>query len=152
MVIEIPKITDHEQINNLAIQVHKIHVNWRSDVFLDVSEVINKKELEERIQNKEIIVAKLENTIVGYATFNIKENENPIMKYAKILKIEAICVDKNNRCKGIGTKLLEHIKNIAKENNCTQICLTVNEENIQAIKVYEKFGFKVRNISYSMNI
>ena len=30
--------------------------------------------------------------------------------------------------------------------------LTVNEENINAIKLYEKFGFKVKSIAYSMQI
>lgn len=30
--------------------------------------------------------------------------------------------------------------------------LTVNEENENAIKMYEKFGMKVKNIAYSMEI
>ena len=30
--------------------------------------------------------------------------------------------------------------------------LTVNQENESAIKVYEKFGFKVKNIAYMMKI
>ena len=43
-------------------------------------------------------------------------------------------------------------KNIAKEKNCTDMYLTVNVENINAIKLYEKFGFKVKSIAYSMQI
>jgi len=30
--------------------------------------------------------------------------------------------------------------------------LTVNEENVSAIKLYEEFGFKVKSIAYSMQI
>lgn len=152
MIIEIPKITDYAEINNLAKQVHKLHVNWRPDLYLGVHEVIKKEELEEKIQSKEILVAKIQNDMVGYLTFNIKEKNNPIMRYRKQLHIEAICVDENNRCKGIGTELLKYVKNIARENNCTDMYLTVNEENINAIKVYEKFGFKVKSIAYSMQI
>lgn len=152
MVIEIPKSTDYIEINNLAKQVHKMHVKWRPDLFLDVDEVIKKSELEGKIQAKEILVAKVENIIVGYVTFTIKEKNNPSMRYRKQLHIEAICVDENSRGKGIGTELLKNVKNIAKENNCNDLYLTVNEENINAIKLYEKFGFKVKNISYSMKI
>lgn len=152
MIIEIPKITDYIEINNLAKQVHRLHVKWRPDLYLDIDEVIKKKDLKEKIQSNEIIVAKMQNNIVGYVTFNIQEKNNPIMRYRKQLQIEAICVDENNRCKGIGTELLKHLKNIAKEKNCTDMYLTVNEENINAIKLYEKFGFKVKSIAYSMQI
>jgi ribosomal protein S18 acetylase RimI-like enzyme len=74
------------------------------------------------------------------------------MRYRKQLNIEAICVDENCRGNGIGTLLLEHIKNIGKEQGCTDMHLTVNQENENAIKVYEKFGFKVKNIAYIMKI
>ena len=144
MKIEVPKMTDYIEINNLAKQVHRIHVKWRPDLYLDIDEVIKKEDLKEKIQSNEIIVAKMQNNIVGYVTFNIQEKNNPIMRYRKQLQIEAICLDENNRCKGIGTELLKHLKNIAKEKNCTDMYLTVNEENINAIKLYEKFGFKVK--------
>lgn len=104
------------------------------------------------MKNEEIYVAKLENEIVGYIIFNIKEKENPSMRYRKQLNIDAICVEEKCRGKGIGTKLLEEIKNIAKSKGCTDLYLTVNRENEHAIKVYEKFGFKVKNIAYMMRI
>ena len=70
----------------------------------------------------------------------------------KQLNIEAICVDKNYRGNGIGTLLLDYIKNVGKEQGCTDMYLTVNQENENAIKVYEKFGFEVKNIAYMMKI
>ena len=115
MKIEVPKMTDYIEINNLAKQVHRIHVKWRPDLYLDIDEVIKKEDLKEKIQSNEIIVAKMQNNIVGYVTFNIQEKNNPIIRYRKQLQIEAICLDENNRCKGIGTELLKHLKNIAKE-------------------------------------
>ena len=150
--IEIPKVEDFKRVNELARQVHVIHVNWNPDLFLNVEEVIQKDKFENLIQSKEIIIAKLENKIVGYVTFSIKEKENPSMRYRKQLNIEAICVDENCRGKGIGTLLLEYIKKIGKEQGCTDMYLTVNQENENAIKVYEKFGFKVKNIAYMMKI
>ena len=61
-------------------------------------------------------------------------------------------VDEKCRGNGIGTALLEYAKKIGKENNCTDIYLTVNEENEGAIKLYESFGLKLKNIAYSMEI
>ncbi len=52
----------------------------------------------------------------------------------------------------IGTELLEYARKFAKEDNCTDLYLTVNKENEKAIKVYEEFGFKVKSIAYSMQI
>ena len=138
ITIEIPKIEDFKKVNELAKQVHELHVNWRPDVFLSVV--------------KEIFVAKIQDEIVGYIIFNIKEKNNPSIRYRKQLQIEAICVDEKNRGKGIGTELLKYVKKFGKENNCTDIYLTVNEENENAIKVYEEFGFKVKSIAYSMQI
>ncbi len=152
ITIEIPKIKDFKKVNELAKQVHELHVNWRPDLFLSVDEVISKECFEEMIQVKQIFVAKIQDEIVGYIIFNIKEKNNPSMRYRKQLQIEAICVDEKTRGKGIGTQLLKHIKQYGKENDCTDIYLTVNEENVSAIKMYEEFGFKVKSIAYSMQI
>ncbi len=151
-IIEIPKIEDLKKVNKLAKQVHELHVNWRPDLFLSVDEVISKEDFEEMIQAKEIFVAKIQDEILGYITINIKEKNNPSMRYRKQLQIEAICVDEKNRGKGIGTELLKYVKKFGKENNCTDLYLTVNKENKNASKVYEEFGFKVKSIAYSMQI
>ncbi len=152
VAIEIPKVTNFKRVNELAKQVHELHVNWNPDLFLSVNEVISKECFEEMIQAKEIFVAKVQDEIVGYITFNIKEKNNPSMRYRKQLQIEAICVDEKNRGKGIGTELLEYVRKFGKENNCTDLYLTVNQENENAIKVYEKFGFQVKNIAYMLKI
>lgn len=152
ITIESPQKEDLKKVNKLAKQVHELHVNWRPDLFLSVEEVITKEEFEERIQAKEIFIARIQDEIVGYITFNIKEKNNPAMRYRKQLQIEAICVDEEKRGEGVGTELLEKTKEFGKENGCTDMYLTVNQENQNAIKVYEKFGFKVKSIAYSMQI
>lgn len=150
--IEIPKTEDIRDINKLAKQVQKLHVNWRPDLYLDLEQVIQIDELEKKIELKQIYIAKFNDEIIGYIMFDIIEKTNNIMRYRKQLNIDAICVDEKYRGKGIGTDLLNYTKEIAIENNCTDMYLAVNEENKRAIKCYEKFGFKVKQISYSMNL
>ena len=48
-------------------------------------------------------------------------------------------IKKEYRHKGIGTKAFEKIKELA---NNKPIRLTVNKQNINSIKAYEKWGFK----------
>lgn len=154
MEIKIPNKKDYERVNELAIQVHELHVSWRPDLFNSTKKVITEEEFEEMIQNKEIYVSVIDNKIVGYIVLCIveKKNQNPKFRYRKQLNIDAMCIDANHRGKGIGTELLNFAKQIAINNECTDMYLTVNEENIRAIKTYEKFGMKVKNIAYSMQI
>ena len=151
-IIQIPKIEDFEAVNRLAKQVHELHIKWRPDLFLSVEEVIVKEEFEEMIKNETIVIAKWQNEIVGYLTFSIQEKNHHGMRFRKQLTIDAICVVEKYRGKGIGSALLKDIRKVAKENGCTDLYLTVNEENENAIKMYEKFGMKVKNIAYSMEI
>lgn len=152
MTIEVPNLNDYEEVNKIAIQVQNLHVDWRPDLFLRTDEVISKEYFKSLIDNKYIFVAKEENEILGYVSIYISERQNPIMRYRKILDIDALGVDEKYRGRGIGTKLLEYIKELAKKENCTDLHLTVNEENAGAIKLYETFGFRVKNISYTMDL
>ncbi|MFV0275499.1 MAG: GNAT family N-acetyltransferase [Bacilli bacterium] len=54
-----------------------------------------------------------------------------------------IGVDKNYRNIKIGSKLLEFVEDLAIKNKINNIFLEVNENNYSAIKLYEKFNFKI---------
>lgn len=152
VTIEMSKSEDFECVNKLAKQVHQLHVEWRPDLFLDVEEVIPREDFEMMLKNENIVVAKRQDEIVGYMTFSISEKDNYGIRFRKYLKIDVICVDEKSRGNGIGTELLKFAKEKAKENNCTDLFLTANEENKNAIKLYEKFGFTVKSIEYLMKI
>lgn len=153
MKIELAKEQELEEINKIAKQVHDLHVNWRPDIFKSIEEVIPKEKFKELLDKDEIYVAKVEGKIIGYATISIKERMNiPGLYDRKILDLEAICIDKEYRNKGIGTEFIRHLINLGKEWGCTDLYLNVNEENKNAIKCYEKLGMKVKNIKYSMKI
>jgi len=48
--------------------------------------------------------------------------------------------------KGIGSKIVEKIKEIAKTKNCKKVWLITSNENINAIRFYQKRGFHISNI------
>jgi ribosomal protein S18 acetylase RimI-like enzyme len=47
---------------------------------------------------------------------------------------------------GIGTKIIEKIKEIAKTNKCKRIWLITTNSNINALRFYQKRGFHFSNI------
>jgi len=59
--------------------------------------------------------------------------------------IEDVVVDKNNRGKGIGKKLIESAIEFAREKGISKIDLTSRPERVTANELYQKSGFKRRN-------
>lgn len=57
-------------------------------------------------------------------------------------EISYIEVKSEYRNKKIGSKMIEYLIYIGKNKNITNITLEVNVENINAIKLYEKYDFK----------
>ena len=74
------------------------------------------------------------------------------MKDREILNISDICVDKDERRKGIGKKLYSQVLQIGKEKNMDSIELMVWRFNKNAIKFYEKIGMNVKNLRFEQKI
>ena len=68
---------------------------------------------------------------LGFSTFTA----------SKTFKIHDVAVHPDARGMGIGTKLLDHVKEQAEEMGCSKITLEVREDN-PAQKLYEREGFE----------
>lgn len=82
--------------------------------------------------NSYFLVARVGKKIVGFAGFKKILDEADIMN---------IVVHKDFRGRGVGSKLLENLIVYAKDNNLKILNLEVNEKNLYAIRLYNKFGF-----------
>lgn len=90
-----------------------------------------KQELEN--QNTYYIVAKINNEIVGFGgAYKILDEMN----------INYIVTKKNKRNLGIASQILYNLISFANTKKIKTIMLEVNEKNIFAIKLYEKFQFQ----------
>ena len=90
-----------------------------------------KNELEN--SNTYYIIAKIDEEIVGFGGLN---------KILDEMQLNYIVTKKNKRNLGIASKILDNLISFANTKNITFITLEVNEKNLIAIKLYEKFGFK----------
>lgn len=126
------------------IDIDKIEISKMSlDDFENIKDILisefddfwNEKLLENELKNENsyYVVAKYEEKIVGFAGIKYVLDEADIMN---------IVVRKDCRNCGVGSFLLKHIVDFAKNNGINKLTLEVNENNIQAIHLYQKFGFR----------
>ena len=154
IIIRKAEIEDFNKVHRLIMQVHKLHVKERTDIYKDV-DPMNFEEFKNELSNSNNIylVAQLENKIVGICFSQIKEiSNNRIMKDRKILNIGDICIDKKYQRNGIGKKLYNQIVQIAKEKNIHNVELMVWNFNKNAIKFYENLGMNVKNLKFEQII
>ena len=145
---------DFKQIHELVMQVHKIHVENRNDIYKDIDPLdINTFEEEILNENNIYLVAEYNKEIIGicFAEFKNVLN-NKIMKDQKIIHISDICVKKENQKKGIGKKLYNEILNLAKKSGIDSIELMVWGFNNNAINFYKSIGMKIKSIRFEKKI
>lgn len=90
------------------------------------------------MENSEMIVATVNNRIVGVASINSLQKER--MKHNGTL---GISLRKEYWGSGIGSAAMDYLIEWAKSNGVTKkISLLVREDNERGINLYEKFGFE----------
>ena len=113
IIIRKPETVDFQGVHKLMVQVHKLHVNERNDIYKDV-DPMNFDEFKTELSNINNIylIAEFKNEIVGICFSQIKEiSNNKIMKDRKILHIENICVDKNYQKKELVKNYMSKLYN-----------------------------------------
>ena len=90
----------------------------------------------------EFYLAKEGARVIGYLKVNVKEAQTEF-KGDNSLEIERIYIDNGHQGKSNGTLLLQIARQIAVASNIEYIWLGVWEKNPDAIRFYERNGFKV---------
>jgi ribosomal protein S18 acetylase RimI-like enzyme len=71
-----------------------------------------------------------EEKIVGLLTYNIDGTD-----------CEIVTLDSWGQSKGVGTELLEAVKQSARQEGCKRLWLITTNDNIHALRFYQKRGF-----------
>lgn len=80
-------------------------------------------------------VAIKNNQYLGLITYFIKKD------YCEIITINSLL-----RRKGIGTALIKAVKKLAKKSKCKRIWLVTTNDNLEALRFYQKRGFFIKAI------
>lgn len=76
-----------------------------------------------------------DNEIIGLVTYVIKDHE-----------LEVISLDSIQEGKGIGTSLMEKVENVAKQKGIQVVSLVTTNDNLHALKFYQKRGYRITNV------
>lgn len=145
MIIRFAQEKDLSEVNRLRRQVNLVHVEGRPETFKPGFS----KEMEEHLYaifqdpEQKVVVAKgEENTLLGFAVLHhICKPENPVVFERRHLEVDEFCVDDAARRQGVGTSLIEFIRNYAREQGYQRIELNMWEFNKGALAFYEAVGF-----------
>ena len=107
------------------------------DIFIsDFDDFWNYNILKEELESpnsKYIIANTNDGEIIGFAGIKVLVDNADIMN---------IVVKKSCRNQGVGNSLLNNLISLCKNSNLSSLSLEVNEDNLPAIHLYEKVGFK----------
>jgi len=72
--------------------------------------------------------------------------------HGKHIYIDDLVVDEKVRSTGIGARLLEHSKLLAKKNGCQRLRLCTGNDNQKGMRFYERNGWEQRAVVYKSKI
>jgi ribosomal protein S18 acetylase RimI-like enzyme len=136
---------DFENLFNLYKQLYILEARLDNNLkdFEEVEE--NLRKYVQRCLKKEnyiVLIAEKDSKILGFIIIAIREYTK-VCKKQKFGYIDAIFVKEDSRKKGIGRKLLNEAEKFLKEQKIHSLELDIYEGNKEAIKFYQKSGFRI---------
>lgn len=141
---DLPTLLDFEQGVIEAERPFDPTIKAGPITYYDISEFINKEE-------SEVFVVEKDNLIVASGYAKIKGDRH-YLKHDKIGYLGFMFVHKAHRGQGLNQLIVNELLNWCKERKIFEIRLDVYDDNLTAIKAYEKAGFKKHMINMRLNI
>lgn len=135
---------DYEAINALRAPVCALHSNGYPALFKPVFAKDHQERVLKMMEDPEqdVLVAEENGQLLGFAMVEyIKREETNSIYAVHEAHIVEIGVDETSQAKGIGTALIQAVKDAAKVRGCRSVQLDVWEFNKSALRFYEKLGF-----------
>lgn len=151
-MLELAVEADREAVNDLARQVHAMHVAWRPDIYEMPEALYPEERFREAVRERSLYVARLGGGIVGYVSVKTRSCDWPGMVKRKVMCIDEIAVEESLRNQGIGTEMMADIHALARAFGCTDLQLGVYPQNDAAVAFYEKCGFTIRSIEMQKKV
>ena len=112
--------------------------------YYDISELISSNE-------SEVYIVEINHEIVASGYAKIKTDRH-YLKHTHIGYLGFMFVDENHRGVGVNKLIIDTLLIWCQERNIFEIRLDVYDDNLPAIKAYEKVGFKKHMINMRLNI
>ena len=151
-MLQLVRPEDREPIDDLAKQVHAMHVSWRPDLYEMVDTLYTPERFKEAVSGRQLYAAKIDGTVVGYVLVKIRDCDWPGVVRRKIMLIEEFGVHESCRGQGIGKQMMAEVRALAKAFRCTDLQLSVYPQNDDAVGFYQKCGLMIQSITMQCSI
>lgn len=142
-------INDYTEIYNLVLEVYKLHLKGRPDVYLEIDNPLTREYFNDLLNSnasKIFVAQNLDNKkLAAYSILQVMTTKNPILIPKTFVYIDDFCVSLNYKRTGIGKMMFNYIVDYAKSKKYDSLQLNVWEFNKAAIKFYEAMGMSTRN-------
>lgn len=149
-IIRIAKPEDYRQVEGMMQQIQELHVGWRPDIYQPCAVVMSEMLFLEEVKQETMLVAELGGNVVGLCSFLYRHIGSDKQVTRNVLFIDVMVVDEAYRGQGIGHKLFDALKVLAKERKVDGIELQVNARNRAAYERYTKYGFTEKSINMEL--
>lgn len=140
---------DIQTLNNQLFKLEKENFDPTLVENWPISEQ-GKKYFKTLIEDAYVIVATLNDEIVGYLAGSI--NEKGSYEEIQYGEVNNMFINSEYRGYGIGKLLINDFKKYCISNGIKDLIVTASAKNINAIEFYRRNGFNDFNISLTMNI
>ena len=146
---------------DIYVEGYRLHQKNRPDIFVELSNEELLDDLTNIFSSYKPLIILNDDTIVGYAVYVIDRKldnklllkmDHTLRNDITRLKILYFVIKESNRRKGYGTKLMNELINIAKNNNCNRVEFNCFGFNKDAIDFNKKMGFEIQKATYEMNL
>lgn len=141
---------DYDCAESLMKEVQKLHIDWRPDIYKRTDTVLSSSEFNQLIEDKKLLVAEVDHVVVGLLTFTRRHIQSDKQVTRDVMYISDLVVKESCRGQGIGSQLLQYMKDKAQKEHMDGLELQVNARNTQARKMYEKNGFTEKSINMEL--
>lgn len=151
-MLELAVPADRAAVEAMAWQVHALHVAWRPDIYEMPEELYPEERFLSHIRGRELYVARIDGTVVGYVLLKIRNYDWPGVVRRKVMVVDELCVEELCRGSGIGKQIMAEARALAKAFGCTDMQLGVYPQNDDAVAFYQKCGFTIRSIDMQRKV
>ena len=139
-------VADIPALDELLIQVHRIHSDARPDIFTPGAKKYEDGELREILADvsRPVFVAEQGGRVVGYAFCIVRETPGGSMRPRRYLYLDDLCVDSQFRGQHVGSRLYRHVREAAAALGCAEVTLCAWADNPDAVAFYRHLGMRVQ--------
>lgn len=149
-LIRFAREDDEARVEAILHQVHALHLAWRPDIYKPCDAVLPHGAFLADVAQRHLVVAELDRAVVGLLAFRRRHVASDTQVTRDVLFIDTIAVDEAYRGRGIGRRLLDFAKELAREERLDGVELQVNARNAAAYAIYRRCGFTEKSINMEL--